>query len=137
MNIQLQITELCKQKLGSSFNVLLEQLLFLWLQFRCQQFDVPLHIGNKLLLVKRRLLLWITWHNKFSHQDKDLYPWSYQKANTITNLQPECVNNINDLDSLVINTFIFSSTFSRRVCTNVYINCSLNNPLKNPNNVLM
>ncbi|CAL5374494.1 unnamed protein product [Camellia sinensis] len=44
-------------------------------------------------------------------------------------LEPECVNNINHFDGLIINTLIFTTTFGRRVSTNVYINCSLNNPL--------
>ena len=47
----------------------------------------------------------------------------------MTNLKPKGVNNVNNLNSLVINTLIIFSTFSRRVCTNVYINSTLNNPL--------
>lgn len=48
----------------------------------------------------------------------------------IAHLEPKCVNNVNHLNSLVINTLIFISTFSRRISTDVYFDGSLNNPLQ-------
>ena len=57
LHIQLEVFELWKQGLGSSLNVLLEHLLLFWFQFGCQQLNVPLNVGDKLLLVKSRLLL--------------------------------------------------------------------------------
>lgn len=44
-------------------------------------------------------------------------------------LKSKGINNIHDLDSLVIHAFIGIGTFCRRVSPDVYIDCSLYNPL--------
>lgn len=56
-HLQLKIFELGEQVFGCSLNMLFKQLLFLSFKFGCQQLDVPLNEGNKLFLVKSRLLL--------------------------------------------------------------------------------
>jgi hypothetical protein len=51
------------------------------------------------------------------------------KRSEISHLKPKGIHDVNNLGNLIINTFILISTFCRRVCPNVYIDCSLNNPL--------
>jgi hypothetical protein len=46
-----------------------------------------------------------------------------------SNLKAEGVNNVNNLDGCVINTFIFT-TLGRRIGTNIHINRSLGDPLQ-------
>ena len=137
-HLQLQVLDFWKQVLGCSLNVFSKLFLLVIIKFLRQILDKFLNLCKKLLLVKRRLLLksstklFISFCPKnFSAQRKN-----QEKARTIqqtnstqTHLEPKCVNDVNNLDSLVINTLIFTS-FSWRICTNVYINGSLNNPLR-------
>lgn len=55
--LQLEVFDFRKQKLGCPLNGLLKVILLLALKLVGQQLDVLLDVGNKLLLVKRRLLL--------------------------------------------------------------------------------
>lgn len=56
-NLQLEVLELAKKKLGGALNALLEFLSLLRIQPGSEELDLFLDVGNKLLLVKGRLLL--------------------------------------------------------------------------------
>lgn len=56
-NLQLEVTELGEQVLGSSLNTLLEGCLLFVVELGCQKLDVLLNITNEVLLGKSWLLL--------------------------------------------------------------------------------
>jgi len=138
-NLQLQVLDFWKQELGCSLNVLSKMFLLVLIKFLRQILDKFLNLCKKLLLVKWRLLLKASTKlfisfcpNNISTQRKKQNTkegLSHSTNSTQTHLEPKCVNDVNNLGSLVINTLILITSFSWRICTNVYINGSLNNPL--------
>jgi hypothetical protein len=132
----LEVLDLRKQELGGSLNVFLKMFFVFVIEFLRQQLDKSLHISNKLLLVKSRLLLKISTNQTFYQLLPQNLSFNTQKTTRDiqqiaqeTHLEPKRVNNVNHLDSLVINTFILIASFSRRISANVYVDSSLNNPL--------
>jgi len=101
-NLQLEVTEPGEQKLGSSLNTLLEDSLIFFAELGCQKLNVFLNVSDESLLVISWLLL-----------------------------KSEGVDNVNNLLSRVINTFILTTFFSRWIGTNVNIYSSHSNPLDN------
>ncbi|WVZ20003.1 hypothetical protein V8G54_007325 [Vigna mungo] len=98
-NKKLKFFKLREQVFGCPLNVFFKQVQLLSFEFGTQILDKFFHKGNKCFLVISRLFL-----------------------------ESKGVNNIYNFDGRVINT-LFLTTFGRRVCPNVYINCSFNNPL--------
>nr|BAF02052.1 cytosolic O-acetylserine(thiol)lyase [Arabidopsis thaliana] len=99
-NKELEVTEPGEQKLGSSLNTLLEDSLIFFAELGCQKLNVFLNVSDESLLVISWLLL-----------------------------KSEGVDNVNNLLSRVINTFILTTFFSRWIGTNVNIYSSHSNPL--------
>ena len=96
----MEVLELREQVLGSSLNTLLESFLIFGVELGGQKLDVLFDIGDEPLLVVGRLLL-----------------------------EPEGVDNVNNLLNRVVNTLVLTTFFSRGVGTNVNLYTSLGSPL--------
>jgi hypothetical protein len=96
--------------------------LLVLIKFLRQILDKFLNLCKKLLLVKWRLLLKASTKlfisfcpNNISTQRKNQKTkegLSHLTNSTQTHLEPKCVNDVNNLGSLVINTLILITSFS-------------------------
>lgn len=70
-----------------------------------------------------------TQHSSLTHSFKTKLYTNEMKNTTLSYLKSEGVDNIHNLHSFFIHAFIFFTSFCRRVRPNVYVHCSLYNPL--------
>lgn len=54
----------------------------------------------------------------------------YKNRDETKDLKTKSVNNIHDFLCLIVNAIILITTLGRRICTDVHIDCSSHNPLK-------